>query len=68
MGIEFFYFSIRMHMGEGAEGKKVRNTSNDEGGQSVSEKSKSMGGKCVSENSTGGKSGATRTSNTPIKK
>jgi hypothetical protein len=34
------------------------------GGKSVIEKSKSTVGKCVSEkNSTGGKSGATRTSN-----
>ncbi len=32
----------------------------------MSEKSKSTGGKCVSENSTGGKSGATRTSNKPF--
>ena len=37
--------------------KKVRTTSDDPGGKSVSEKSKSMGGKCVSENSTGGKTG-----------
>ena len=45
------------------KGKKVRTTSDDAGGKSVSEKSKSTGGKCVSENSTGGKSGTTRTSN-----
>ena len=32
----------------------------------MSEKSKPTGGKCVSENSTGGKSGATRTSNNPF--
>jgi hypothetical protein len=38
----------------------------DAGGKSVSETSKSLGGKCVSENSTGGKSGATRTSNNPF--
>jgi len=49
--------------GEGVKGKKVRTTSDDAGGKSVSEKSKSTGGKCVSENSTGGKSGTTRTSN-----
>jgi hypothetical protein len=38
----------------------------DAGGKSVSETSKSLGEKCVSENSTGGKSGATRTSNNPF--
>ncbi len=54
--------------GRGCKGQKVRTTSDDPGGKSVSEKSKSTSGKCVSENSTGGKSGATRTSNTPVKK
>jgi hypothetical protein len=48
--------------GEGVQGKKSRTTC----GKSGSEKSKSTGGKCVSENSTGGKSGATRTSNNPF--
>ncbi len=43
--------------GEGDTGNKVRTTSDDAGGKSVSEKSKSAGAKCVSENSTGGKSG-----------
>jgi hypothetical protein len=47
--------------------KKVRTTSDDAGGKSVSEKSKSTVGKRVSEkNCTGGKSGATRTSNNPF--
>ena len=32
--------------GEGVKGKKVRTTSDDAGGKSVSEKSKSTGGKC----------------------
>ncbi len=52
--------------GEGVKGKKAKTTSHDAGGKSVSEKSKSTGGKCVSENSTGGKPGATRTSNNPF--
>jgi hypothetical protein len=52
--------------GEGVKGTKVRTTSDDAGGKSVIETSKSLGGKCVSENSTGGKSGATRTSNNPF--
>jgi len=47
--------------GDGVKGKKVRTTSDDAGGKSVSEKSESTCGKCVSENSTGGKSGVTRT-------
>jgi hypothetical protein len=46
--------------------KKVRTTSDDAGGKSVSEKSKSTGGKCVKENYTSGKSGATPTSNNPF--
>jgi hypothetical protein len=32
--------------GEGVKGKKVRTTSDDVGGKSVSEKSKFTGGKC----------------------
>ena len=46
--------------------KKVRTTSDDAGGKSLSEKSKSTSGKSVSEKATGGKSGATRTSNNPF--
>ena len=43
----------KTNTGEGAEGKKVRTTSDDTpGGKSVSEKSKSVGAKCVSDNST----------------
>ena len=52
--------------GEVIKSKKVRTTSDDAGGKSVSEKSKFMDGKSVSEKSTGGKSGATRTSNNPF--
>ena len=52
--------------GEGDKDKKVRTTSDDAGGKSVSEKSKSTGEKCVSENSTGGKPGATPTSRNPF--
>ena len=51
--------------GEGVKGKRA-GLPHDAGGKSVSEKSKSTGGKCVSENSTGGKPGATRTSNNPF--
>ena len=40
--------------GRGCKGKKVRTTSDDAGGKSVSTKSKSVVAKCVSENSTGG--------------
>jgi hypothetical protein len=51
----------------GDKGKKVRTTSHDAGGKSVSEKSKSdTGAKCVSENSTSGKSGVTRYSVNPF--
>jgi hypothetical protein len=50
----------------GFKTKKVRTTSDDAGGKSMSEtESKSTGGKCLSENSTGGKPGATRTSHNP---
>jgi hypothetical protein len=41
-------------VGEGEKGKKVRTTSDDAGGKSVSEKSKSTVEKSVSENSTAG--------------
>jgi hypothetical protein len=33
-------------LNKGVKGKKVRTTSDDAGGKSVSEKSKSMGGNC----------------------
>ena len=57
----------KTNTGDGDKGKRVRTTSDDEGGKSVSEKSKSgggkcVGGKCVGENSTGVKSGVTRNS------
>ena len=50
-------------VGEVDKSKKVRTTSDGAGGKSVSGKSKFTYGKSVSEKSTGGKSGATRTSN-----
>ena len=61
------YVPGNTNTGEGVKGKKVRTTSNESDGKSVSEKSKSTGGKCLSENSTGGKSGVTRTSNNTFK-
>jgi hypothetical protein len=56
----------KTNTGEGDKDKKVRTTSDGAGGNSVSEKSKSWGAKCVSENSTGGKSGSTRSSDNPF--
>jgi hypothetical protein len=52
--------------GEGGKSKRVRTTSDEAGGKSVSEESKSAGGKCVGENSTGGKSGVIRSSGNPF--
>jgi hypothetical protein len=36
----------KTNTGEGGKGKKVKATSDDAGGKSVSDKSKSMDGKC----------------------
>jgi hypothetical protein len=55
----------KTNTGEGGKGKRVRTTSDDPGGKSVSE-SKSAGGKCVGQNSTGGKSGVIPNSGNPF--
>ena len=66
MKIGYFLFSLDFvfqvpHEACGSvKGKKVRTTSDDPGGKSVSEKSKSTVGKCVSENSTGENPGEVR--------
>ena len=56
----------KRNTGQGGKGKKVRTTSDDSCGQSVSEKFESTGGKCVSEKSTGGKPGTTRSNRHPF--